>query len=255
MKIEKLNDNQIRCTLTREDLISRKIRLSELTYGSEKAKSLFQDMMSQASRDLGFEVDNTPLMIEAIPVSMDSIVLIITKVEDPEELDSRFSRFSSEDNAPASPGTVAESLSGLDDILDLISRLTRGRKPQTPDEELSPEDVSAAEGNTDNTAQADKIYNITRFFLFRDLETIISASAAAGGQFKGHSALYKNPEDGNYYLILRKEETIAEDFNRICNILTEYGLAIDYMNGMEEFFREHMETIVAKDAIGTLAAL
>ena len=62
MKIEKLNDNQIRCTLTREDLISRKIRLSELTYGSEKAKSLFQDMMSQASRDLGFEVDNTPLM-------------------------------------------------------------------------------------------------------------------------------------------------------------------------------------------------
>ncbi len=31
-----------------------------------------------------------PLMIEAIPISMDSIVLIITKVEDPDELDTRF---------------------------------------------------------------------------------------------------------------------------------------------------------------------
>lgn len=41
MKIEKVNDNQIRCTLTREDLDSRHLKLSELAYGTEKAKSLF----------------------------------------------------------------------------------------------------------------------------------------------------------------------------------------------------------------------
>ena len=42
MKIEKINDNQIRCTLTRADLADRQLKLSELAYGSEKAKSLFQ---------------------------------------------------------------------------------------------------------------------------------------------------------------------------------------------------------------------
>ena len=31
MKIEKINDNQIRCTLTREDLESHQIRISELS--------------------------------------------------------------------------------------------------------------------------------------------------------------------------------------------------------------------------------
>ena len=30
MKIERLNENQIRCTLTREDLADRKLKLSEL---------------------------------------------------------------------------------------------------------------------------------------------------------------------------------------------------------------------------------
>ena len=39
MKIEKINDNQIRCTLTREDLESHQIRISELAYGTDKAKS------------------------------------------------------------------------------------------------------------------------------------------------------------------------------------------------------------------------
>ena len=45
MKIEKLNDNQIRCTLTRADLADRHLKLSELVCVTEKAKSLFQDMM------------------------------------------------------------------------------------------------------------------------------------------------------------------------------------------------------------------
>ena len=43
MKIEKINDSQIRCTLTSADLASREIKLSELAYGTEKAKNLFQD--------------------------------------------------------------------------------------------------------------------------------------------------------------------------------------------------------------------
>ena len=81
MKIEKINDNQIRCTLTKADLEDRQIRLSELAYGTEKAKDLFRDMMQQANYEFGFEADNIPLMIEAIPVSADSIILIITKVK------------------------------------------------------------------------------------------------------------------------------------------------------------------------------
>ena len=93
MKIEKINENQIRCTLTKEDLDSHQIRISELAYGTEKAKRLFRDMMQQAQIQFGFEADNIPLMIEAIPVNAESIILIITKVEDPEELDTRFSKF------------------------------------------------------------------------------------------------------------------------------------------------------------------
>ena len=52
MKIEKMNDHQIRCTLTSEDLATRNIKLSELAYGSEKTRALFRDMMQQAAIDV-----------------------------------------------------------------------------------------------------------------------------------------------------------------------------------------------------------
>ena len=97
MKIEKINDNQIRCTLSKEDLADRNIKLSELAYGTGKTRELFQDMMQQANDDFGFEVNDIPLMVEAIPVSPETIVLVITKVENPSETEEHLSKFFSKE--------------------------------------------------------------------------------------------------------------------------------------------------------------
>ena len=94
MQIERVNENQIRCTLTKEDLESRNINIAELAYGSDNARRLFNDMMRQASAEVGFELDDIPIMIEAVPINAENLVLIITKVDFPDELDTRFSHFS-----------------------------------------------------------------------------------------------------------------------------------------------------------------
>ena len=125
MKIEKVNDHQIRCTLTREDLAKRQIKISELAYGTEKARELFQEMMRQASFQFGFEADDVPLMIEAIPINSECIVLVITKTEDPEELDTRFSQFGpsiQEDNEEDENEDAGDS----DDVMNLFRRLQQG---------------------------------------------------------------------------------------------------------------------------------
>ena len=118
MKIEKISNSQIRCILTGEDLARRQLRLSELAYGTEKARALFRDMMEQAAVQCGFDAENYPLMIEAIPLGSDSIVLIVTKVDNPEELDTRFSNFAPSVQkdafpAPEPPSPLSQLLSAL----------------------------------------------------------------------------------------------------------------------------------------------
>ena len=44
------------CTLTREDLENHQIRISELAYGTEKAKKLFRDMMQRIWLSLIFSI-------------------------------------------------------------------------------------------------------------------------------------------------------------------------------------------------------
>lgn len=259
MKIEKINENQIRCTLTRKDLADREINLTELAYGSEKAKTLFRDMMQQAAHDFGFEANNIPLMIEAIPLSSDSIILIITKVEDPEELDTRFSRFSpEEEGSGASSSAPVPSLTGADEILDLIHKINRARKlaaKKAKEEEVQEEETSEEEILSDDEPLSDEAFHLTRFYLFRSLETVIDACRVVSDRYTGPNALFKNPEDQSYYLILKKADTDAEQFNRVCNIFSEYALPVSYTPGMEEYFTEHMDVILPQEAIQNLSRI
>ena len=94
MKIERISENQVRCTLTSFDLSIRDVNLRELAYGSDKARNLFTEMMQKAESEVGFETEDLPVMIEAIPLKDESVMLVITKVEEPEEVDTRFARFS-----------------------------------------------------------------------------------------------------------------------------------------------------------------
>ncbi len=244
MKLEKLNDNQIRCTLTKADLADRQIKLSELAYGSEKAKSLFRDMMLQANAEFGFEANDIPLMIEAIPMPNDCIVLIITKVSDPEELDTRFSKFSS--GSADTLDTIAEpkktvTPEGADEVLDLFKRMVEQHLKGTPEEKKEEERVTVADD-----------IDLTRLYCFGDLDSIIDAAHVLKNYYHGENRLYKNNARKLYYLVLSKSSHTPEEFNKICNILTEYGSNEPYTKSMEAYMSEHYDLVIKKDALQKL---
>ena len=235
MKIEKVNENQIRCTLTREDLASRELKISELAYGTEKAKSLFRDMMQQANFEFGFEAEDIPLMIEAIPLNADCIVLIITKVEDPEELDTRFSRFAPSVTEDTDDDTGVPS---ADEVLDLFRRIQ--------DEENASE-ASAAPVPEENDAAR------SRLFRMDSLHQVINAAAVVGNHYHGLSSLYH--EEGNaYYLVLTQGEEDRDVFDRVCNVISEYGIPRRSTVASRTFLEEHCSTLIADHALQSLAS-
>ena len=254
MKIEKISDKQIRCTLTREDLASRELKLSELAYGSDKAKELFEDMMRMAAQDFGFEANNMPLVIEAIPISVDSILLVVTKVDDPEELDTRFSRFSPDDGEGDSVPSftdLMERIEGADDIIDLIHRISEAKKQAAKSAGSKPK----ISGTEESAAEDAELLNLSRLYLFHSLDDVIRSAGILGEMFQGPNTLFKNPGTGDYYLILRKDTSPAEEFNKVCNILSEYAISCKYSTGMNAYFTEHMETIVSDQALQKLSLL
>ncbi len=233
MKIERIDDNSIRCILSSADLSSRNINLRDMTYGSQAAKRLFSEMMQKAQEELGFVSDSTPLMIEAIPLQGGSVQLIITKVDDPEELDTRFSRFTKN----GAPGWISQLASQiLEGAHDLMRQMAAEKDGAAEEEE------AAGEGEQ------------IRIFRFHSLDRVCEAAEAARGIFTGESVLYKDEKNHRYYLVLHAGED-KESMSRAANLLSEYGekLQGDALN--EAYYQEHMETLIAGAALQKLGEL
>lgn len=245
MKIEKINDNQIRCTLTHADLIERQLHLSELAYGTEKAKSLFHDMMQQAAYEFGFEAEDIPLMIEAIPASSGSIVLIITKVEDPDELDTRFSKFSPspEGEAGGSTHDTPDKLEGADTLLNLLGKVK--------------EKMDAAKQESDPKEQPKELEqkSTVRLFSFSTMNQVLKASCFLNSMYHGSNTLYKDNAEDIYILALTQDEHSVNDFSRICNMLTEYGTLEKASGAALAFLEEHCEILVSGNAVQQLSSI
>ena len=254
MKIEKVNENQIRCTLTREDLADRELKISELAYGTEKAKNLFRDMMQQASYECGFEAEDIPLMIEAIPLNSECIVLIITKVEDPEELDTRFSKFApSVHDDEDLEEIVSEIAEGADDVLDLFKKLHENRKANTG--EPAPSLPAKQSVSQKTEAESSDISNLTRIFVFDSLRSLLKLSGMLTGNYNGVNSLYKDESEGLYLLVISGSGHSPREFNRICNILSEYGSVRKSLPASRSYLEEHFSPVIAEHALQSLAGI
>lgn len=257
MKIEKVNEQQIRCTLTREDLANRELKISELAYGTEKAKSLFRDMMRQAAYECGFEAEDIPLMIEAIPLNSECIVLIITKVEDPEELDTRFSKFAPSVHEDEDYDDEVEELvdvfsDGADEVLNMLRKMSGSDIPETSAKTASSTGESAQHSAAREPSPPQQSIQL---FSFASLHDVTRMARVAAPIYKGTNSLYKDEAGGNYLLLINSSEQSTAEFNRICNLISEYGKPEKAVLSVKAYLEEHYEPLVKDHAIEALAQI
>ncbi len=221
MKIEKISDTQIQVTLNHSDLMDRNIKISELAYGSKKAQALFKDMMTRAYEDFGFETENVPLMIEAVPLSTDSIMIVVTKVEDPSQIEQK---------------------------LDAIGERPTHRTFKAPEEDRMT-DLALMDSNEKAKDSAPKTKSLT--YLFEDFDTVCMASHRLQPLFIGDSSLYKYND--KYFLVLNRNKKAHIKAEGLIGILDEFGSRCQNTDLNELFLKEHGKLLVSLHAIDVFA--
>ena len=236
MKIEKLNENQLKITLAPEDLSIRGLALTELSYGSPKTKNLYNELLEQAISEFGFEGEEGALVIEAIPTSKGNLIIFITKNPTADDLDTRFSRFS-----PDFQSVAEDSENEFIPLTDMLKAGDSQHKNIKSSEDKAREKTSGREVTT-------------KIFIFKSLEAVTELATHINGLFAGKSSLYKNPQTELYFLILEKNPSDKDVFGKVCNIASEYSTQSRSNYATTAVINEHCERIIENDAITILAA-
>ena len=94
---------------------------------------------------------------------------------------------------------------------------------------------------------------ISGSFLFPVMENVLKAARLLAPMYHGSNTLYKDEQEEMYLLALARSDHSAADFNRICNMLSEYG-ALERASGATfAFLEEHCKTFLSGDAVQQLA--
>lgn len=275
MRIERVNENVIRCYISKEDLDARHINISELAYGTDKAKDLFSEVMQWANSQFNFDTDGEPLMIEAVPLNAESLILIVSKVSYPEELDSRFSDFSDDEddedfdfdddelndfNVYDDNPVPAKVVSAHDVLrqyaLDRGENLAVAEKPKDGKKALNdtPDVLPFTKDTVRNEERkpSGDPRPLARLLSFDSLDDVIKIAPLINSIYHGKNDLFK-ADDGYYFLLVRMEDDTPVNFNKVCNILTEFAENERLTQGTENFIDEHAEVLIKDNAIKVLS--
>lgn len=90
MKIEKLNENKIKITFNIDDLAEKNIDLYSFMHNAPETQELFWDILNEAEKECGFNVDNSMICVEALTSGAGNFTLIVTKTNEKPILNANF---------------------------------------------------------------------------------------------------------------------------------------------------------------------
>ena len=96
--------------------------------------------------------------------------------------------------------------------------------------------------------------DLTRIYNFDSLREVIGSAHVLSGFYNGVNSLYKQ-KDGSYVLVLSKSGHTPIEFNKVCNILSEYGSASKTVPASDAYLEEHFEPLIKNSALQSLSSV
>ena len=151
---------------------------------------------------------------------------------------------------------------GADDVLDLFKKITSAR------EAAASVAGNSGESNTESSSRKSALnktlkkkladinpaMDLVRIYGVDSLRDLTALSHILVNAYQGSNSLYKDP-DGGYILSVAKSDHSPAEFNKVCNILSEYAVGLRTVPGSEAYLEEHFEVILHDQALQSLAKI
>ena len=210
MKIEKVNENQFRCTMTMGELLQRHLTLKMINSDSTDTRRLVREMIERSADEVGFEPNEYPVMVEAVRNPEGDLVFTVTKITSPDDLPPQFRQQA--------------------DSLRFINNLSRALRAQQKEEKIRQPQPLAV-------------------FCFNRQDGVTLPPRLKKTPEGVQSSLFLNHEAGQYYLVVTAQPKAAEAFRKTCLLLSEYGRQIPSTSATKAYYAEHTQTVYPRRAI------
>lgn len=230
MKIERVDDKTVKCFLSNEELEEYEIDYKDFIMRSEKAKELVQEIIEQASQEVGYKPPRFAFDLQIMMVPDHGLVLTFSE-KDPL------------DNLGAKDGEqLVECLNEMKKIL----QKSKEKLQQQADVGQAGSEKAIAKKSAEEQLRPD-----FAIFAFRSLGRVMEYAKVLPATLRVQSALYEM--DGIFYLHMHKGAASYERYSRACIQAMEFASLYSAEEDVLVHLQECGECLIAEKALKKLS--
>ncbi len=288
MEFKRINKDTITCIITEDDMDEQGIKLEDLFEKKKEAMDFLHDVMKKAEEEVDYKPTGAfmPLQITVLPDHSISLTLsenasasfgeILKNLTDkagiklPKDVLEDIGDSVDEDRLER----LNEYLKSLKQFTNSVKNIMEEAGTSDNKEKLTVNDNAtvesakakadmlstgakkirpAAEKNNERDVQRLKVHEYV--FTFKDLRTVIDFSSKAPQNLRIISSLYKNPEDGMYYLYLARDQEDPKAFASLFTMAYEFGHFQSSNANVIAHIKESFDLIISENATQEMSSL
>ena len=278
MEFKRINKDTVTCIITEDDMDEQGIKLEDLFEKKKEAMDFLHDVMRKAQEEVDYKPTGSfmPMQITVLPDHSISLTLS----ENASASFGEILKNLTEKAGITIPKNVLEDIGDsdnedrinrLNDYLKSLKQLTNSVKnimeESNGTENQNKIPINQNASASDNKQKADKISNgATKVnkdkerlkfheyvFTFDNISTVIEFSKKAPKDLKISSSLYKNDQDGLYYLDLKRLDEEPKVFASLFTMAYEFGHFQASNRNVIAHIRESYDLLIDDNAISSLA--
>ncbi len=231
MKIERVDENTIKCYISTEEMEKYQIEYSDFLSRTDKAQELMKTIIRQAHEEVGYVPPKFAFEMQIMMVPDQGMVLTFTEKEP----------FDVNDQAKVD-AFIASLKEFVSKLLQQKERLVKGGQTAGPAKDTAPVRDAI---NRIRELKVDEAV-----FSFASLSQVIGYADILPAGLRIQSSLYKMNDD--YFLYLKQGSASYDRFGRACAQALEFGDLYRVESGCDEMLKEHGECLIAEKAVRKL---
>lgn len=218
MVIQRVDDNTIRCLVTKEDMDERGLTIDDFFENKDKAKMFLKDIVKQAHDEVGYSSDMEHMAMQVMPLPQNGLAITLSDRVD---------------------FNIGEMIGQIRSILEETGEM-----------------IGQAESESDNIEEDEDIQEDTnkkrvfyRVYQFDRLDSVSEFCKTVSEDITVKSQLFKDEINQSYYLIIEKGRLSMKKLEMICLLAPEYGKLVAKDEAFINHCREHFKCIIKKSAV------
>lgn len=231
MKFRKLDDNTVRCVLSKEDMEERGLKLEDFFTDKDKTRGFLEEIVRQAQEEVGYETSGDTLAMQVMPLPHNGLAITFSE--------------HAEHSIKDMIGHIRSALEDVnsEELDNMITPLYEDEKQQ----------VKKKEKSASNKPKKKKKF--FRVYRFENMNLVEDFCKTIPKEFIVKSQLYKDETEQQYYLTIEKGRLSTKNLENICLRAPEFATLISNQEGYIVYCKEHFHCLIKKGAVKVMRKL